>query len=233
LLSVLQPLVDFMNFIINGIYALTAAVHVPSYGLAIIIFTVLLKIALYPLTVKQMKSMVVMQRLAPQVKEIQAKYKQKDPKMMQQKIMELYSKNNANPMSGCLPLLIQMPVLFALFYTLRNFNYVGNAGFLWIPNLSEINNYLYILPILCAVSTYIQSMLTVNSTDQTQKIMLYVMPVMIGYFATQVPAGLALYWVVFNILGIVQQYYINKKTLLLKEAIPEGANKGANSRKNR
>jgi YidC/Oxa1 family membrane protein insertase len=230
-LSLLQPLVDGIIMIINWLYGLTASINIANYGLAIILFTILLKIALYPLTLKQMKSMVMMQQLGPKIKEIQDKYKKKDPQKMQQKIMEVYREHNVNPMSGCLPLLIQMPILFALFQALRTFPYAdtAHAGFLWIPNLSEINNDFYALALLAGITTFLQTRLTTNMADQTQKIMLYTMPLMIAYFATQVPAGLALYWVTFNILGIAQQYYINKQTLALKEAIAEGAG----NRKNR
>lgn len=230
-MSILQPIVDLITFIINWMYGLTVNANIPSYGLAIIFFTLLLKIVLYPLTLKQMKSMYMMQRVGPKVKEIQDKYKGKDPQKMQQKIMELYKEHNINPLSGCLPLLVQMPILIALFQALRTFNYVdpSHAGFLWIQNLSEINNDFYALAILCAASTFLQTRLTTNMADQTQKMMLYIMPLMIGYFTTQVPAGLALYWVTFNILGILQQYIVNKQTKALKEAIPEGAG----DRKNR
>lgn len=230
-MSILQPIVDGITLIINWMYGLTVAAHIGSYGLAIILFTIVLKIVLYPLTLKQMKSMYMMQQLGPKIKEIQDKYKSKDPKKMQEKIMEIYREHNVNPMAGCLPLLVQMPILIALFQALRTFVYAdaADASFLWIENLSEINNEFYALGILAGVTTFLQTRLTTNMTDQTQKIMLYTMPLMIAYFATQVPAGLALYWVTFNVLGIIQQYFVNKQTLALKEAIAEGAG----NRKNR
>ncbi|MFZ5634223.1 MAG: YidC/Oxa1 family membrane protein insertase [Bacillota bacterium] len=217
--------------LINWLYDLTVIAHIANYGLAIILFTILLKIVLYPLTLKQMKSMYMMQQLGPKIKEIQDKYKGKDPQKMQQKIMDLYREHNVNPMAGCLPLLVQMPILIALFQALRTFVYADerHAGFLWIENLSQINNEFYILAILAGLSTFIQTRMTTNMADQTQKIMLYTMPLMIAYFATQVPAGLALYWVTFNILGIVQQYFVNKQTMALKEAIAEGAGNRKNS----
>ncbi|MFZ5597870.1 MAG: YidC/Oxa1 family membrane protein insertase [Bacillota bacterium] len=227
--ALFHSLVQGITWIINWLYTFTETLGVANYGLAIILFTILLKIVLYPLTLKQMRSMYLMQALAPKIKEIQEKYKNKDPQKMQQKIMELYKENNVNPLSGCLPLLVQMPILIALYRALLNFNYVdiSHAGFLWISNLSEKNNEIFGIPIpalaiLAAVTTYFQSKLTTNTADQTQKIMLYTMPLMIGYFATQVPAGLALYWVTFNLLGIIQQYIVNKQTMALKEAIAEG-----------
>ncbi len=230
-MSILQPLVDGITLIINWMYNLTVTANMGNYGLAIILFTLLLKIILYPLTLKQMKSMYMMQQLGPKIKEIQDKYKAKDPQKMQQKIMELYREHNVNPMAGCLPLLIQMPILIALFQALRLFEYkdLNDARFLWIDNLSEINNEFFALAILAGVTTYLQTQLTTNMQDQTQKILLYTMPLMIAYFATQVPAGLALYWVTFNILGIVQQYLVNKQTASLKEAMAESAG----NRKNR
>ena len=236
--NILHPLVEGITHIINWMYHLTVAGHIGNYGVAIILFTVVLKIVLYPLTLKQMKSMYMMQQLAPKIKEIQDKYKGKDPQKMQQKIMELYRENNVNPMAGCLPLLVQMPILISLFQALRQFPYVNtqDASFLWISNLSHVNNgpdifgiNLYFMALLTAASTFIQTRMTTNTADQTQKIMLYTMPVMIAYFTTQVPAGLGLYWVTFNLLGIVQQYFVNKQTRALKEAIAEGAD----SRKDR
>lgn len=230
-MGILQPLVVGITKIINWLYELTAMVNLPNYGLAIILFTILLKLVLYPLTLKQMRSMYMMQQISPKIKEIQSKYKGKDPQKMQQKMMELYREHNVNPMAGCLPLLIQMPILIALFQALRAFVYAdqSHAAFLWIENLSVVNNELFLLPILAGVSTFIQSRMTTSMEDQTQKIMLYTMPLMIVYFTTQVPAGLALYWVTFNILGIVQQYVVNKQTMALKEAVAEGAG----NRKNR
>lgn len=235
-MSILQPLIDGITWSINWLYGFTVIVNMASYGLAIIFFTVILKIVLYPLTLKQMKSMYMMQKLGPQIKEIQDKYKKKDPQKMQQKIMDVYRENNVNPMAGCLPLLIQMPILIALFEALRKFPYADerHASFLWIPNLSQINNGFYfveipMLAILAAATTFLQTRLTTNMADQTQKILLYTMPLMIGYFATQVPAGLALYWVAFNVLGIVQQYFVNKQTMDLKEAVMEGARGRKNS----
>ena len=223
--QILSPLVNGITFLINGLYHFTVQAHMGSYGLAIILFTILLKIVLYPLTLKQMKSMYMMKELGPKIKEIQDKYKKKDPQKMQQKVMEVYKEHNVNPMAGCVPLLIQMPILLALFQSLRTFVYsdVNHAKFLWITNLSDINNEFFILPGLAAITTYLQTKMTTNTADQTQKMMLYMMPVMIAWFSMQVPAGLALYWVTFNIMGIAQQYLINKQTSAMKEAITEGA----------
>lgn len=218
-----QALIDGMTYLINLCYNFTVMIGVPSYGLAIIFLTILIKAVLYPLTLKQMRSMAVMQQLAPKVKEIQVKYREKDPQKMQKKIMELYQEHNVNPLSGCLPLLIQLPILIALYRALLFFQYPDprHAGFFWIANLSNVGDPYYIFPVLAAVSTYYQSRLTMTSNDPTQRVMLYTMPIFIGWICTTVPAGLSLYWVVFNILGIIQQYFINKQTVGLKEAAGE------------
>lgn len=226
-----QALVDGITAMLNWLYHLTVTAHLPNYGLAIILLTVLIKMVLYPLSIKQMRSMVLMQQVAPQVKEIQEKYKNKDPQKMQQKIMELYKQYDINPMAGCLPLLIQMPILIALYRALLHFNYTDpeHARFLWLQSLSQIGDPYYILPVLAGVTTFIQSRMTTNMTDPTQRIMLITMPLFIAWISATVPAGLALYWVVFNVVGIVQQYFVNRHTQGLKEAFSQGGG----SRENR
>jgi len=218
-----------MTALLNWLYGLTVTIGIPSYALAIILLTVLIKLILYPLSKKQMHSMVMMQKLAPEIKEIQEKYKNKDPQKMQQMIMELYKEHNVNPMAGCLPLLIQMPILIALYRALYKFPFVNeaHAHFFWVQSLSHKDPY-YILPVLAAITTYLQSKLTSNTQDPTQKTMLYTMPLFIGWIAATVPAGLALYWVVFNVVGAIQQWFINKETLHLKEGVTgvEGSRKG-------
>ena len=111
--GVFEPIEKIMNAVLTGLYSLTEMLGVPSYGLAIIILTVLIKILVYPLTKKQLQSMKAMQKIQPQMKKLQDKYKD-NPKVMQQKLMELYQKEGANPMSGCLPMLIQMPILMGI-----------------------------------------------------------------------------------------------------------------------
>lgn len=219
-----QSLINAMTWLINWLYGITGSIGFPSYALAIIILTVLIKIVLFPLTHKQMTSMRKMQEIQPKIKELQEKYKKKDPQKMQQKMMELYKQHNVNPMAGCLPVLIQMPVLIALFRALSNKNFPfvdeAHAGFFWIDKLTHVDPY-YILPVLAALTTYMQTRLTTSPTDQTQKIMLYTMPVFIGWISTTVPAGLVLYWVVFNILGYAQQLLVNKQTEQAKEGVAE------------
>jgi len=216
----LQWLVDGIKSIITVLYNVTDTIGFPSYALAIILLTVLLKIALYPLSVKQMESMKGMQLVQPKVQEIQKKYKN-DKEKMNKAIMDLYKEYNVNPAAGCLPLLVQMPILIGLFTALRDYSFepVAHAKFFWISNLSNPDP-LYILPILVAAATFVQSKITTpastGASNSTTMMMLYFMPLFIGYISMKFAAGLALYWVIFNILGALQQYLINKKPLAEK-----------------
>lgn len=232
-MGIFQAIVDFITNVTHFLYDVTVTMGVPSYALAIIMLTLLLKLALFPLTQKQMKSMRGMQQIQPKIKEIQEKYKKKDPKKMQEQMMQLYKDYNVNPLAGCLPLLVQMPILIALFKAMLVFDFKDpeHAGFLWITSLSQ-TDHLYILPILAGLTTFMQARLTTSTTDQTQRIMLYMMPILIIWISTTVPSGLVLYWIVFNLAGYAQQYYVNKQpTLELKEVVPESEGKG--SRKKR
>ncbi|MDS1029834.1 YidC/Oxa1 family membrane protein insertase [Bacillota bacterium LX-D] len=222
-------LVNFISDSIQFFYNITAISGIPNYGFAIILFTVFIKLLLFPLTSIQVKSMRAMQELQPKLKEIQTKYKN-DQQKAQQAMMELYQKNKVNPFSGCLPLLVQMPILFALFTALRTFfdpklhpAYVNleHATFFWIPNLG-VPDPLYILPILAAVFTFVQQKAsTPNNTDPTQKTMLYIMPLFMGWIAKSFASGLALYWVVYSIVSALEQFLLKKQRIVAKEEVAE------------
>ncbi|MGI5920335.1 MAG: YidC/Oxa1 family membrane protein insertase [Syntrophomonadaceae bacterium] len=191
-------------------YQLTGSIGVPNYGLAIVFMTIAIKLVLFPLTQKQMKSMRGMQAIQPKLKYIQDRYKD-DPQTMQKKVMELYKAHGVNPFGGCLPLVIQMPIFIAFYQSLYGFEFkvAEHAGFLWIPNIGKPDPF-FILAILAAVTTYLQQRVSmVDAKDPTQKSMLYFMPLFMAWIAYKMPAGLPLYWVVFNILGILQQVYVN------------------------
>lgn len=194
---------ELMQMVLAFFYNLTSYLGFPSYGLAIILLTVAVKILFYPLTVKQIKSMKAMRELGPKLKELQEKYKE-DKGKGQEEVAQLYKKSGVNPLSGCLPLIIQMPFLSGLFYGIRNFSYVSHPSFLWIKTLSGTDP-LYILPVLAGITTYISSQQTMTDSSQQNKIMLLVMPFVIGYMAMKFPSGLGLYWVAGNIIQIVQQ----------------------------
>lgn len=216
-----NSLVDGMTSLTHWLYGLTGSMGIPSYGLAIIILTVLIKLVLFPLNQKQMISMKRMQEIQPKIKEIQARYKNKDPQKMQQKIMELYREHNVNPMAGCLPILVQMPILIALYRSLLKIQFINteHAGFFWITTLSDKDPF-YILPILAGLTTFMQTRLTSSTTDQTQRMMLYMMPIVIGWISLTLPSGLVLYWVTFNILGFAQQFFVNRQVELAREGAP-------------
>ncbi len=205
--TILSPIEGIINFAFGSLYSLTAVSGFPSYGVAIILLTVIVKVLLYPLTVKQMQSMKAMQKLQPQLKKIQEKYK--DDKMaMQQKMAQLYQKEGVNPLAGCLPMLIQMPILMGMYYALFNFDYGGTVpSFLWLPSLSEPDPY-YILPLLSALSTYAMQKMSMTESTPQMKMMSIFMPIFIGGISINFPAGLVLYWVTMNVVQIVQQWFI-------------------------
>jgi len=230
-----EALIDGMTALINWLYHITVGVGLPSYGIAIVLLTILIKIFLHPLTRIQMRSMAKMSQLQPEIKAIQDRYG-KDKQQMQTKIMELYKERKVNPMAGCLLLLVQLPFMIALYQALWNFDYVNpaHAGFLWVADLKKTDP-LYILPVLAAVTTFVQFKLTMSvskgggnpSQEQMQKVMLTVMPLFIGGISATLPAGLSVYWVTFNLVSIVQQFFINKQILADQSAMEQQREKAA------
>ena len=206
--TIFAPIENLLHFVLETLYSLTDLAGVGSYGLAIILLTVIIKMLLYPLTVKQVKSMKAMQELSPKMKKIQEKYKD-NPQVMQQKIGALYQEAGVNPLAGCLPLLIQMPILMGMYYALFNFTYPSAeaAKFLWLPSMSEADP-LYILPILSALTTFLQQKMTTTEMNQQMKIMMTVMPLFIGWISLSFPSGLVLYWVTMNVVQIAQQWWM-------------------------
>ncbi len=189
--------------------------YIPNYGWALIIFTIFIKILLFPLTFKSSVSMAKMQALQPKLKAIKKKYKNmRDPeqrKQMNIETMALYKEEKVNPMGGCLPLLLQMPILFGFFNLLRtSINVRHEPWMLWIKDLS-LKDPIYLLPILMGVSQIIVQKMSPSTGDVTQTRMMYIMPVIITIFVISLPSGLTLYWFVSNLLQIGQQYIINKK----------------------
>ena len=176
-----------------------------NHGIAIILLTIAIRLVLYPLFASQTRSMAVMKELQPEMMALQEKYKN-NPQEYQRRAMELYKKYNMNPFGGCLPMLVQLPVLWALFRVLRSFPF-GDEPFLWVSGgLGQPDPY-YILPVLSAVTTYAQMMH--SNPDPSQKTMMMVMPAMIGWVSIKFPAGLVLYWVTSNLFSMLQQYIIS------------------------
>lgn len=202
---------------------------IPNYGIVIIIFAIALKIVLNPLTKKQMKSMKKMGQLSPKINAIKEKYKD-DPTKMNKQIMALYKDEKINPAGGCLPLILQLPILYALFGVFRSTIELRQASFFWwISDLSVPDVILHLpfkiplfginqiagLATLMGITMFIQQKMTV--TDPKQKAMVYMMPIMMTLLFFSFPSGLNLYYFVFNLLSIAQQYYETK----IKKPDPE------------
>lgn len=196
--------------------------YVRNYGVVLIILAFLLKIILHPLTHKGMDAQFKMQKIQPQVQALQAKYKN-DPQTMQIELSKLYKEAGTSPFSGCLPLLLQMPIFIALYNVLRYSLDMRNAGFmLWLKDLSEPDPYL-ILPIIMGGFMLLQSlMMQPKASDladmdekqkamqSSQKMMTWMMPIMMFFIFRSMPAGLVLYWTTFNIFSVIQQYFLKK-----------------------
>ena len=213
----LQPVADIISKLIDILYGLTVTVGFPSYALAIILISILLKLVLYPLMQKQMKSTMNMQEVQPKLEYLQKKYKN-NPDKLNEEMLKLYKEYDVNPAGGCLPLLIQFPILIGLFMALRQYDFtpIEHAVFLWVPNLGDVDPY-HILPVLVALTMFLQqklSMATTGGNEQTaqmMKTMLYVMPAMMLFVCWSMPAGLCLYWAFFSVLSIIQQHFMNKQ----------------------
>jgi YidC/Oxa1 family membrane protein insertase len=236
-------LTAILNFIYVHFQAVPILSTIGAYGVAIVVLTICIRLILSPLQqfqlVTQRKSMLAQRKLAPEVGELRKKYK-KEPQKLQSEMTKLYAEHGINPFAGlvgCLPLVVQLPILTALYYVFTGFakTATGPAHFLFIPNLNDHPNqhllvtlvgsigiphpsYL-VFPLLAAATTFVQTKMlqmppAPNLTDQEaqaqqmQKMMVWLSPLMIGYFALNVPAGLGLYWFIGNCVGIIQQYFV-------------------------
>ncbi len=182
-----------------------------NWGWAIIGLTIIIRLVLYPLTHKGMMGMQKIKEIAPKIKEIQAKYKG-DPQRMNAAVMEMYKKHGANPLGGCLPLLLQIPVFFAIYRLLLNaVELQGAEWILWINDLSRMDDY-FILPLLMGASMYYQQKMTPsNFQDPLQEKIFKFLPVIFTFFFLYFPSGLVLYWFVNNLFSIMQQVIVNKQ----------------------
>lgn len=212
-------LADMMAWAVQFFYNLTASLGFPSYGIAIIILTIVIKVLLLPFALKQIKSMKGMQEIQPKVAALQKKYKN-DRAKLSIEMQKLYREHNISPLAGCLPLLIQMPFLVSIFYALQGFQYdPAHASFLWLSSLAS-KDPTYVLPILSAVSTWALSAQTApKNAEGPQKMMTYFMPLFIGYISINFPSGLVIYWVVSNLFQLVQQTIVFHKDKGLRSVI--------------
>ncbi len=204
-----------------------------NYGVAIILLTVVFKAIFFPLTVKSMKSMKGMQVIQPQVNALRAKYKN-DAQRVQQETMRLYKEHGVNPLGGCLPMVVQIPIFYALYVALSVSVEIQNAPFicfgrlfgmdLWICDLAA-QDPTYVLPILMGVSMFIQQKMTPVMGDPRQAKMMLFMPVVFTFMFLNLPSGLVLYWTLSNVLQIIQQHYMDRsvKTEKAPARVPKKA----------
>ena len=191
-----------------------------NYGWSIILLTILIRLLIYPVSHAGLKSMKEMQRVQPKMKEIQAKYKKygndlSKKQEMNKEIQELYKKEGVNPLGGCLPMLLQMPIFFAFWSLLLNVIELRHAGFMfWIHDLSAFDPY-YVLPVLMGITQLISQVITPSTGDANQRRMMYLLPIVFTVFLAKAPSGLIVYWTTNNLFQIVQQFLINRS---LKEA---------------
>jgi YidC/Oxa1 family membrane protein insertase len=221
--NVLQPLIDITEAIMVWIHDHAVG---GSWGLAIIGLTIVVRLVLLPLTLKQFKSMQTLQKLSPQIKELQAKYKD-DRQRLNQEMMRFYQENKVNPLGSCLPLVAQFPIFISLFYMLRKDLRMdicnqtarvcekvdpGSAKFLFIPDLTDraTGGVLIALIVLYVGSQLASSLLMTVSADKNQRRLIVILPLVFVAFILNFPAGLLVYWITTNLWTIVQQFIVRK-----------------------
>jgi YidC/Oxa1 family membrane protein insertase len=222
--TIINAIAQPIGWVLSFIYGL-----VGNYGIAIIIFTLLVKLCLYPLYAKQIRSTAKMSQLSPKMKAIQQKYAN-DKQMLNVKMSEFYKEEKFNPAAGCLPLLIQMPIIFGIFALLRqpllyldsDMLFAVHESFLWMVDLSQPDK--WILPILAGIATYLSFLTTNNKQAQTQpgmdgmmKMMKYVFPLMIVLMGRSFSAGLSLYWFFGQFIQIFFNLHLSKVRENLKK----------------
>lgn len=222
--SWLDPIVRFMQMVVEAIHHV-----VPSWGWSLVVLALLIRVVFWPLNVKQFKSMIAMQKIAPQLKALQKKYGKSDPPRYQKETMELYKSAGANPLAGCWPMLIQYPFIIAVFYMVTEHKELyQSAHFLWIgtplsiayPQIfaSSLTGFDWPFLVLYAVSMYVSVRFTtmpVTDPSQvgTQKIMQIASPLMIGFFAFKAhwPSAMIVYWFAYNVFTMAQQFYLLRR----------------------
>lgn len=220
----------YIVYPLSWLITTTAEMLGGSYGLGIVIVTIIIRLAILPLMIKQTKNSKAMQVLQPEMQKLREKYSSKDAKtqqQLQQEMMQLFQKHGVNPLAGCFPLLIQMPILIGFYQAIIRTEEIANHTFLWLY-LGKPDP-LFLLPIIAGLTTFLQQkmiMAGMEGQNPQMQMMLYIMPVMILIFAINFPAALSLYWVVGNIFMIVQTYFI-KPPAVQKATANEGKVRGA------
>ncbi|TPW16999.1 MAG: protein translocase subunit yidC [bacterium] len=209
--KIILPVAQLLLWALNAGYKL-----IPNYGIVIILLSGLTRLLFYPLTKVSMQSMRAMQEIQPEMERLRKKY-EKDPQELNKRVFALYREHKVNPVSGCLPLLLQMPVFFALYSVLANSVELRQAPFVaWITDLSAPDTLMtiggfaiHVLPVLMSLSMFWQQKLT--PSDPRQAPVMLLMPFMMLFFFYKVPSGLTLYWTVTNLFSVAQQYQMNRE----------------------
>jgi YidC/Oxa1 family membrane protein insertase len=208
----------FLKELFAPLFGLMAEVLTTFHGwgapwwLSIIMLTVVVRSVLLPLTLKQVKSMRAMQDLKPEMDGIREKHKD-DPHRQQEEMVKLYGERKVNPLGGCLPLLVQMPIFLTLYYTIKQFESLESfrtGGLLWFSDLTIADPY-FALPILYVITMLISQEVTIRHTDPQQKQLMRIMPIAFGFFLMRFPAGLFVYWVASNAISILQNLLVYRR----------------------
>jgi YidC/Oxa1 family membrane protein insertase len=203
---------EYIVYPLSWLIKYVAQVLGGSFGMSIIVVTIFIRLLILPLMIQQTRNAKAMQALQPEIQKLREKYSSKDmqtQQKLQQEMMLLFQKHGVNPMAGCFPILIQMPILIGFYHAIMRTREIAEHNFLWF-DLGEKDPY-YILPIIAGITTFIQQKIMMAGAGQQNPqmaMMLWMMPVMIVIFAINFPAALSLYWVVGNIFSIVQTYLI-------------------------
>ena len=201
----LWPIAEFLFYILHSINSM-----IGNWGWSIVVLTVIVKLAFWPLSTASYRSMAQMRKLAPEIERLKDKYGD-DKQKMSQAMMEFYRKEKINPLGGCLPMIVQMPVFIALYWTLMESVELRHSSFIfWIHDLADMDHY-FILPILMGLSMYIQQSLNPSPADPMQAKMMKFMPIIFTGFFLFFPSGLVLYWIVSNLISILQQWTVNRR----------------------
>lgn len=225
----IQPVINVFVTIFDAIHKFIISIGVTDKGLgyvlAVILLTVIIKTLVLPFSIKSVKSTRRMQEFQPMIKKVQEKYKG-DPQKANMEVMKIYKENNISMTGGCLPMLIPLPILMALYWTFTDpsiASQINGVGFLWIPNLNDADPY-YILPILSAIFTFVPSYLMTKSNPAGDASGMNMMPMnigmalMMGFISIRFQALLVIYWIVGGVFQLVQTYFLNVRPLQKQKA---------------
>jgi YidC/Oxa1 family membrane protein insertase len=223
-------MIDFLRNMLDPLFNLMAATLATFHGwgapwwLSIVMLTIIVRTLLFPITYRQVKSMRKMQELKPDMDRIRADYKD-DPQKQREEMAKLYQERKVNPLGGCLPVFIQLPIFLVLYYTIRHFDTLESfrtGGLLWFPDLTQ-PDHLFILPALYVLTMMASQEITIRNTAPQQKQLMRFLPLIFGFFLARFPSGLFVYWITSNCITFAQNYVIyyvlpHKKTADVEEA---------------